>query len=290
LASTNSAVVFSDVLSQGTTNYKIIGDINSSAVDLSTVQMDFNLVVNAPAGATITVDSLGQIMTIDNPVTVCTTNVTENPTPIYIYPGILNTIGSFAIDNSCPFKMDSIKVEIVGTGNPNKCTNLKIVRKNTSTQFGNTISTASFVNTFTNVSNLINNQYDTFSVVTNLVNTAIVGATYQPYITIYGHVVGSTMTQSFVLQNLGTKIVATPTGISGTGKEIISILPNPGSDYIQIAGMTEPTEITMMNSVGEIVFKKTVSSNEHIDISTLRTGLYFMSIKNTPGCFKINKN
>ncbi len=289
---TNSAIVFNDVLSQGTTNYKIIGDVDPNAPDMTTIQMDFNLVTNVPAGATITQDSLGQIMTIDNPViTVCTTTVVEDPTPIYIYPGSLSTLGAFAIDNNCPFKMDSVKVEMVGTGNPNKCTNLKVQRKNSTLQFGNTIGSASYVNLFSNISNLVNNQYDTFMVFTNLATNAVVGQNYQPYITIYGHVVGSTVTQSFVLQNMGTKIVATPTSSSSLEVNTVevSVSPNPATDYMQINGLTEPTEIVIINSVGQTVLEKSVFMNEKIDMSVLPDGVYIVSIKNVPTRFKVMK-
>lgn len=60
----------------------------------------------------------------------------------------------------------------------------------------------------------------------------------------------------------------------------IIISPNPANYFVNIQNIPSSAEITIVNSLGEIVLKEKSKSKEyaHIDISSLPTGIYFVRI------------
>jgi hypothetical protein len=73
------------------------------------------------------------------------------------------------------------------------------------------------------------------------------------------------------------------TGINNIGTSVISIYPNPATDFVVINIATENfagAMITITDTKGRTVIEKMISSsNSKLDISNLGSGVYIISIK-----------
>ncbi len=69
-----------------------------------------------------------------------------------------------------------------------------------------------------------------------------------------------------------------PTGVKEPGMSSISVYPNPASHTINIAGNIANSEITVFNSVGQIVLNRKYDSQ--VDISMLPPGIYLLQVSN----------
>jgi hypothetical protein len=139
---TSSPIVFTLTLPPGTTNLNIYSDVDSNAVDSSTIQLSTVFNVIGPADAVIMADTLGQIMTIDKPTTTtgtCTTNINEVLTSNNIYVGATEYLGAFKFESvNCNHTITNMKFEMIGTGNVSKCLQAEVYDRNNNT-FGNLI-------------------------------------------------------------------------------------------------------------------------------------------------------
>ena len=64
----------------------------------------------------------------------------------------------------------------------------------------------------------------------------------------------------------------------------ISIYPNPSNGFLNVTLLKdEPTQITIFNSTGSLVFNKFIQTSETIDVSSLVKGLYFVELANANG-------
>jgi hypothetical protein len=60
----------------------------------------------------------------------------------------------------------------------------------------------------------------------------------------------------------------------------IQLFPNPSTGSISIVGnFTGNAELTLISSQGSIVFSEMVSANTVLDISPLKSGIYFVELK-----------
>lgn len=65
----------------------------------------------------------------------------------------------------------------------------------------------------------------------------------------------------------------------------IVLYPNPASSLIQLQGAKENTEITLISSTGQLVWKQHYLGNP-IDVTRLETGLYFLNLETIDGTQK----
>lgn len=76
---------------------------------------------------------------------------------------------------------------------------------------------------------------------------------------------------------------ATPVGIKESEqKNKIQVFPNPAQNSISInypGNQLESSTLEILTSLGELVYTKSIISNETIDISNLANGLYFIHLK-----------
>ena len=62
---------------------------------------------------------------------------------------------------------------------------------------------------------------------------------------------------------------------------MIKIYPNPASDIITISTNIHKEAIIITNILGEILIEKSIeSTSEIIDLSSLKKGIYFITINN----------
>jgi hypothetical protein len=68
-------------------------------------------------------------------------------------------------------------------------------------------------------------------------------------------------------------------GVNDLASEnVIQVYPNPVDDKIQFSKITKGSQIVIYNSLGQIQFTNFYNSNQPIDISNLKKGIYFYSI------------
>jgi hypothetical protein len=60
--------------------------------------------------------------------------------------------------------------------------------------------------------------------------------------------------------------------------EQLSIIPNPARDHFRLQGINTTVQISIFDTLGKKVLSTQTSENEAIDISTLQTGLYLISV------------
>ena len=63
-----------------------------------------------------------------------------------------------------------------------------------------------------------------------------------------------------------------------TAPDRIGIYPNPVSDSFQLTGITDATEITIVDASGNAVISKVIAPSEDIFIDNLPTGIYFVQV------------
>lgn len=68
-------------------------------------------------------------------------------------------------------------------------------------------------------------------------------------------------------------------GIEETGTSLVQIFPNPASDYFEMKGDFEKTDIRLLNMQGQLVMSKTIYSGERISIDELGNGVYVLEIR-----------
>jgi len=60
----------------------------------------------------------------------------------------------------------------------------------------------------------------------------------------------------------------------------VTIVPNPASDYINITlNGAETVTMKMVDVLGNLIFKETVSSNKKIDVTDIKSGVYIISFE-----------
>ena len=91
-----------------------------------------------------------------------------------------------------------------------------------------------------------------------------------------------------VLSNFGTESgfaeIAFATGgvlsvKSFTDANVISIYPNPSSDFLKLNNVKDKEDFIIVNNLGQEVKNGTITTNENIDIQTLSSGLYYLKLK-----------
>ncbi len=67
-----------------------------------------------------------------------------------------------------------------------------------------------------------------------------------------------------------------PVGIKEIKKELVSVYPNPSNGMFKLTTVSNATDLTIYNSIGESVYSKTrITAGPHaIDLSTLANGIY----------------
>ncbi len=278
----NSVVLFSDNIT-GVTTYGIYADIDTSAVDSSTVIMDFNIIATSPTpGYFLLIDSIGQTMTIDNPAGIptgpCSMTVTpllpSNPTlPV----GTDTCFGAIIVKaNNCDIQINSIWFGVYGTALVSDATQT-VLRKNTGQPITWPIGTMYYYQTIPMSETILANTADTFYVDAHLAANALLGRTFQLHFAVDASEVltSNPQTDSILLSEKLT--VAGPTRVTNVDEKIMTFYPNPATDYITIEGFTEEIEITDIVG-GRLFIKKVVSGREKINISTLPKGMYFLRL------------
>lgn len=77
-----------------------------------------------------------------------------------------------------------------------------------------------------------------------------------------------------------------------TASNKINIVPNPASGFLKLKGVERAETITITNVTGQPLLQwRGVQANQHLDISTLQSGLYIIKVKTANGerVFKIIK-
>ena len=71
---------------------------------------------------------------------------------------------------------------------------------------------------------------------------------------------------------------ADPTGITPATAEGIKVYPNPASSFVNVVTISETRQIILVNYLGQVVRKVTVSGAEtlKLDVSTYESGIYFV--------------
>ncbi len=59
----------------------------------------------------------------------------------------------------------------------------------------------------------------------------------------------------------------------------LSVYPNPATDVIQLTGLTEAKQYTIYNVLGAAIKTGTVNNNQAIQIDTLKSGMYFLTLE-----------
>jgi len=62
---------------------------------------------------------------------------------------------------------------------------------------------------------------------------------------------------------------------------LVSIYPNPASEFLTIQGLSENTAYTIKDISGKLIRSGIISENENVDISDLKSGIYFIDFKCT---------
>jgi len=74
-------------------------------------------------------------------------------------------------------------------------------------------------------------------------------------------------------------------GVDENGqKEVISVYPNPASDYLQIGSTGEITNVRIVNTIGQVVYNQNVGLNKvRVSTDMLPNGVYFVNIETVNG-------
>ncbi len=64
----------------------------------------------------------------------------------------------------------------------------------------------------------------------------------------------------------------------------IKVYPNPANDYVNIDLLNnEKTKVTIINTLGGVVFNKEIVASEKIDLTIYNKGIYFLNLENSNG-------
>lgn len=74
-------------------------------------------------------------------------------------------------------------------------------------------------------------------------------------------------------------------GVNENGqKEVVSVYPNPASDYLQIGSTGEITNVRIINTIGQVVYNQNVGLNKvRVSTDMLPNGVYFVNIETVNG-------
>lgn len=73
-----------------------------------------------------------------------------------------------------------------------------------------------------------------------------------------------------------------PSAIDNAIAESLTVYPNPATNNITISNIEQGTEVSIINTIGSIVMLKTAETESlTIDISDLKSGMYFISNGNS---------
>lgn len=83
---------------------------------------------------------------------------------------------------------------------------------------------------------------------------------------------------NFALTGNSSNWGGTALAVSEFSRDGISVYPNPASGFISVGGLTEPTNIRIIDMMGRIISSHLLdtASDPKIDISNLNTGVYFL--------------
>lgn len=83
----------------------------------------------------------------------------------------------------------------------------------------------------------------------------------------------------------GTVSVNICTGVEELNKDVFSIFPNPTNNIINVVGLENATELTLLDVTGKIVYTNNnlTTNTLSIDLSNASNGLYFMQVKTDEG-------
>jgi cytochrome c peroxidase len=76
----------------------------------------------------------------------------------------------------------------------------------------------------------------------------------------------------------GNLTVETSTGIAESFAEEVQLFPNPASDFVQIAGLTEVADFNLFSVNGQLVKTGILYPNERIAVNDLQRGVYLISL------------
>lgn len=84
------------------------------------------------------------------------------------------------------------------------------------------------------------------------------------------------------------RVTESTLGISAPASNKLEVYPNPASDILRISipGQLNPKELTVSNTLGQVLLKQAVSLDEKIcilDISDLESGIYFINMETSKG-------
>ncbi|MEM5566285.1 T9SS type A sorting domain-containing protein [Psychroserpens sp. AS72] len=69
----------------------------------------------------------------------------------------------------------------------------------------------------------------------------------------------------------------------------ITMFPNPAEDKLHFNGITNASEISIFDSLGKIIKTQQLQLHEAVDVSELKTGIYFLKFNTTNTVFKFIK-
>ncbi|MEQ8472890.1 MAG: DUF5123 domain-containing protein [Marinoscillum sp.] len=89
----------------------------------------------------------------------------------------------------------------------------------------------------------------------------------------------------------GTLSVTVLQILGSNGPELVTVYPNPSTDFIQVTGISN-AKVEIVNLSGQVLMSKMVQNSATFEISNLRKGLYIMRIKtdNDVQTMKFTKN
>jgi photosystem II stability/assembly factor-like uncharacterized protein len=79
---------------------------------------------------------------------------------------------------------------------------------------------------------------------------------------------------------LALKKELSPTVTTDISKKEINLFPNPCIDKLYLTNGIKESEIQIYNSIGQLVYTLSKVSEDPIDISNLKTGIYFLRVSN----------
>lgn len=98
-------------------------------------------------------------------------------------------------------------------------------------------------------------------------------------------------TTLFIIEGGADKIskIENILGVSEESEPTIALFPNPASNYLKIAGLTEPSAFTIYTVQGSELWSGITGPLDEIDIARLSSGTYFIRIEQMPAITFIKK-
>ena len=92
----------------------------------------------------------------------------------------------------------------------------------------------------------------------------------------------SSMEEEVLLSAIPDTVVIDPNkvGIVEPEQLDVSVYPNPSNGMVTIEGITEQTKVSVMNSIGQVVFRTSLESDKtRLDLSHLNNGIYILKLE-----------